>query len=165
MRLLAPALAALLLGATPVAACGQSILDLLQSIRDGGGWVYIDVVGGRGTWVSSALPTMELTLTGCMQVYAGHSGRWDIRARDALGDGTLDANVAGGERVPFRYRTGRRAQLNVDARWSEARDTTLVVWVGLETPGQRRDVCEPVYGDDDRAHDAEADPVRRQPRR
>lgn len=149
MRLLAPALAAFLLAATPAAACGQSILDLLQSIRGGGGWVYIDVVGGRGTWVSSTLPTMELTLTGCMQVYAGHSGRWDIRARDALGDGALDANVAGGERVPFRYRTGRRAQLNVEARWSEPRDTTLVVWVGLETPGQQRDVCEPVYGEDD----------------
>ena len=147
MRVPSPVLALLLLGAAPAAARGQSILDLLQSIRDGGGWVYIDVEGGRGTWVSSALPTMELTLTGCMQVYAGHSGRWDIRARDALGDGTLEANVAGGERVPFRYRTGRRAQLAVDARWSEARDTTLVVWVGLETPGSQRDVCEPIYGE------------------
>ena len=44
--------------------------------------------------------------------------------------------------------TGRRAQLSVEARWSEARDTTLVVWVGLETPGQQRDVCEPIYGTD-----------------
>jgi len=151
MRFIASALAVLVLAAAPAAAAGQSILDLLQSIRDGGGWVYIDVEGGRGTWVSSALPTLELTLSGCMQVYAGHSGRWDIRARDTLGDGRLETNVAGGERVPFHYRTGRRAQLSVEARWSEPRDTTLVVWVGLETPGRQRDVCEPVYGDDDGA--------------
>ena len=59
--------------------------------------------------------------------------------------------MTGGERVPFRYRTGRRAQLSVDVRWSEPRDTTLVVWVGLETPGQQRDVCDPIYGEDDGA--------------
>ena len=148
MRILPLALAVLSLVASPVAARGQSVLDLMQSIRDGGGWVYIDVVGGRGTWVSSPLPTLELTLTGCVQVYAGHSGRWAIRAKDTLGDGHLEASVAGGESVAFHYRTGSRAQLDVEARWSEPRDTTLVVWVGLETPGQQRDVCEPIYGDD-----------------
>ncbi|HKJ03921.1 MAG TPA: hypothetical protein VJ997_15750 [Longimicrobiales bacterium] len=158
MRIVTSALAVAALVASPAAAHGQSILDLLQSIRDGGGWVYIDVEGGRGTWVSHALPTLELTLAGCMQVYAGQSGRWDIRARDALGDGTLEARVTGGERVPFRYRTGARSQLVVEARWSEARDTTLVVWVGLETPGQQRDVCEPIYGTD---VDDDADPVPR----
>ncbi|HSG07887.1 MAG TPA: hypothetical protein VLA36_06005 [Longimicrobiales bacterium] len=148
MRILAPALAALMLAASPSAGSGQSIFDLLQSIKDGGGWVYIPIEAGRGTWVSGPVPTMELTLKGCMQVYAGQSGRWDIRARDPLGDGSLEAIVTGGERVPFRYVTGPRAQLSVEARWSEARDTTLVVWVGLETPGQQRDVCEPVYGSD-----------------
>lgn len=148
MRILPLALTVLVFAASPVAARGQSVLDLMQSIRNGGGWVYIDVVGGRGTWVSSPLPTLELTLTGCMQVYFGHSGRWDIRAQDTLGDGHLEASVAGGESVPFHYRTGSRAQLDVEARWSEPRDTTLVVWVGLETPGQQRDVCEPIYGDD-----------------
>lgn len=146
MRILASALAVLLVATSPVAVRAQSVLDLLQSIEAGGGWVYIPIEAGRGTWVSYALPTMELTLTGCMQVYAGHSGRWDIRAQDALGQGHLEANVTGGERVPFRYRTGTRSQLTVEARWSEARDTTLVVWVGLETPGRQRDSCEPIYG-------------------
>jgi len=160
MRIVAPALAVLVLALSPSTGRGQSILDLLQSIKDGGGWVYIPIEAGRGTWVSQPLPTMELTLTGCMQVYAGHSGRWSIHARDPLGDGNLEASVTGGERVPFRYRTGRRAQLSVDARWSEARDTTLVVWVGLETPGQQRDVCEPVYGT---APDALSDAARASP--
>ena len=35
-----------------------------------------------------------------------------------LGDGSLQATVTGGERVPFRYVTGRRAQLSVEARTS-----------------------------------------------
>ena len=166
MRTLSLALAVLFFAASPAAARGQSILDLLQSVRDGGGWVYLDIVGGRGAWVSSTLPTLEFTLTGCMQVYAGHSGRWDLSAQDALGDGHLEANVAGGESVRFHYRTGRRAQLNVQARWSEPRDTTLVVWVGLETPGQQRDICEPIYGDDGATREAaRTDSAPEEPRR
>ena len=146
MRIFSLSLAALFFAASPGDARGQSVLDLLQSVRNGGGWVYLDIVGGRGAWASSPLPTLDLTLTGCMQVYAGHWGRWDILAQDALGDGELEANVAGGESVRFHYQTGRRAQLKVEARWSEPRDTTLAVWVGLETPGRQRDTCEPIYG-------------------
>jgi hypothetical protein len=89
---------------------------------------------------------MELTIAGCVQVYAGHSGRWDIVARDSLGDGRMEAEVIGGEPVPFRYEARERAQLTVEARWSEPRDTTLLLWVGLHTPGRTRDVCEPAYG-------------------
>jgi hypothetical protein len=146
MRMPTAVLTALALVALPTPLRGQSILDLLQSIRAGGGWVYIDIANGRGTWVSRPLPTLELTLKGCMQVYAGHSGRWDLRARDALGDGHLQATVAGGEPVPFRYRTGARSQLDVEVRWSERRDTTLAVWVGLESLGKTRDPCAPIYG-------------------
>ena len=146
MRILAPTLALFLVAASPAAVRGQSILDLVRSIEEGGGWVYIPIEAGKGTYLSQALPTFGMTLAGCMQVYAGHPGRWSLRARDALGDGSLEVSVAGGEHVPFRYRTGSRSQLRVDARWSEPRDTTLLVWVGLETPGQQRDVCEPIYG-------------------
>jgi len=102
---------------------------------------------GRGTLTSAPLPTAGLTLSGCMQVYAGMSGRWDLRAEDTLGEGRLEATVVGGEAVPFRYRTGPRAQIRVEARWSEPRDTTLLVWVGLESSkGGGRDPCTPVYG-------------------
>jgi hypothetical protein len=39
------------------------------------------------------------------------------------------------------------AQLDVKVRWSEPRDTTLLVWVGLDRPGRPKgDSCEPVYG-------------------
>ena len=148
MRVRVPALVVLLLVSAPLPARAQSLLDLLRSIRQGGGWVSIPIEAGRGSWSSEVIPTMELTLAGCMQVYAGHSGRWDIVARDSLGHGRMEADVIGGERVPFRYETGQRAQLTLEARWSEPRDTTLLLWVGLRTPGHKRDVCAPIYGNE-----------------
>ncbi len=128
----------------PRPADAQTLLDLLRSIEQGGGWVTIPIENGKGTFVSDPLPTAGLTLSGCMQVYAATSGRWELRARDTLGEGHLEATVSGGETVPFRYRTGSRAQIRVDARWSEPRDTTLFVWVGLETSRRSgRDPCTP----------------------
>lgn len=131
----------------PSPAPAQTLFDLLRTIDQGGGWVTIPVENGRGTLVSDAVPTAGLTLAGCMQVYAGTSGRWELRARDTLGEGDLEVTVAGGESVPFRYRTGARARIRVEARWSEPRDTTLFLWVGLETSRRGgRDPCTPVYG-------------------
>jgi hypothetical protein len=147
MRKITVALALILLGASPSDGVSQSMFELLQSLRNGGGWVTIPIEAGSGGLLTDELPTLGLTLKGCVQVYAGHSGRWDIRARDTLGEGRLEAEVAGGEPVRFSYSTGPRAQLSVDARWSEARDTTLMVWVGLEMSlSEDRDPCTPVYG-------------------
>lgn len=141
------ALALLAVWASPRAADAQTLLDLLRSIERGGGWVTIPIENGTGTLESAPLPTGGLTLRGCLQVYAATSGRWELRARDTLGDGHLEATVVGGEAVPFRYQTGARAQVRVDARWSEPRDTTLLLWIGLETSRREgRDPCTPVYG-------------------
>jgi hypothetical protein len=147
MRNIAVALALILLAASPSEGASQSMFELLESLRNGGAWVSIPIEAGSGGLVTDELPTLGLTLRGCVQVYAGHSGRWDIRARDTMGEGRLEAEVAAGEPVRFSYTTGSRAQLSVDARWSEARDTTLMVWVGLETSlSEDRDPCAPVYG-------------------
>jgi len=55
--------------------------------------------------------------------------------------------VEPGEPVEFSYTTGTLSRLSVEARWSEARDTTLLVWIGLETQNPRRpDPRVPVYG-------------------
>jgi hypothetical protein len=144
----ASTLLALVALAVPSAgARGQTMRDLLRAVRQGGGWIGIPIEEGRGALSTTVVPTGGLVFTGCLRVYAGHTGRWQIRARDTLGDGRLDAWVKGGEPVRFTYDSGLRAQLEVDARWSEARDTTLLVWVGLETPSHpERDACEPVYG-------------------
>lgn len=146
------AVVALMLLLLPVGLEAQSVLDLLRGIQQGGGWVSIAVHQGKGTLETRPVPTGGLTLSGCIQVYAGLSGRWDLEARDVLGEGHLEASVTGGEPVPFTYRTGARGQLRVDARWSEPRDTTLLVWVGLgANNGSGRDPCEPVYGGEPQA--------------
>ncbi len=124
---------------------GQSVLDLLQSIQQGGGWVTIPIRAGVGEVRTGALPSLGLSLAGCMRVWHGHSGRWLIEARDLLGDGRLSADVRADEPVPFSYAPAGRTQLEARFRWSEPRDTTLVLWVGLAAGPPSRDVCAPVY--------------------
>lgn len=137
----------ILLAFLPTRISAQSMLDLLQALRDGGTWVGIPIKDGVGSVSTEPLPTLGMTLRGCGQVYGGHSGRWAIQARDSLGGGRLDVEVEPGEPVEFSYTTGTVSRLTVEARWSEARDTTLLVWIGLETRNPRRpDACMPVYG-------------------
>lgn len=131
----------------PTPLSGQGMIDLLQALRNGGTWVGIPIEDGVGSVSTATLPTLGMTLRGCGQVYGAHTGRWAIQARDSLGGGRLDVEVEPGEPVEFSYTTGTVSQLAVEARWSEARDTTLLVWIGLETRDPRRpDACIPVYG-------------------
>lgn len=129
----------------PNSAQGQSG-DLLRSIRQGGGWVAIPIAEGSGTMQSTVVPTLGLTLSGCVQVWPGHSGEWTLEARDPVNDGKLDVTTTPGRGVPFSYRTGARSQVDLQVRWSERRDTTLLLWVGLEGLSRDdRDACTPVY--------------------
>jgi len=131
----------------PTTLAGQSMFDLLQALRDGGTWVEIPIENGVGSVSTVTLPTLGMTLRGCGQVYGAQTGRWEIQARDSLGEGRLDVEVEPGEPVEFSYTTGAVSRLTVEVRWSEARDTTLLVWIGLETRNPRRpDACVPVYG-------------------
>ena len=107
----------------------------------------IPIEDGVGSVSTGTLPTLGMTLRGCGQVYGAHTGRWAIQARDSLGEGRLEVEVEPGEPVEFSYTTGTVSRLTVEARWSEARDTTLLVWIGLETRSPRRpNACIPVYG-------------------
>ncbi len=95
------------------------------------------IEAGRGEFRSAVLPTMGLTLNGCVAVWEGQSGNWQISARDELGGDRLEATVAPGDPVLFSYSPGPRSQLSVDFRWSESRDTTLYLWVGIDLPERR----------------------------
>lgn len=136
----------LLLGFGQTPGEAQNLPELLRSIQQGGGWVRIPVEEGEGSLRTVALPVGGLKVNGCMQVWGGHSGRWDIRGLDLRGSGELDISVQPGEPTLFEYQAGSQAQLEVNVRWSEPRDTTLLLWVGLEAPRLRRDPCEPRYG-------------------
>ena len=139
------ALVALTLGG-PVQA--QSLEDLRRSVEQGGGWVGIPVVAGKGSVSTRAVPTMGITLSGCVQIWGGHTGTWDIEARDVLGNGRLAVTAASaGESVPFTYTAGMQSRLEVAITWSEPRDTTLLLWVGLKRPGtSQEEACEPKTG-------------------
>lgn len=143
-----PVLAALAAGvAAPASLQAQSIQDLFRSVEQGGGWVGIPVVAGKGSISTPAVPTMGMTVSGCVQVWGGHTGTWDIEARDVMGTGRLAVSTAPGESVPFTYTSGMQSQLQVDVAWSEPRDTTLLLWVGLQRPGTtREEACEPKVG-------------------
>lgn len=141
------ALLALLSGAlvaSPATARGQSLTDLLQILSRGGGWVNIPVDDGRGTVDSGTVPTAGMDFEGCVRIWSGHSGTWHVRAEEVVSERVLEESVVPGESVRFRHATRGRARLRVDVRWSEPRDTTLLVWIGLRRQGEDAEAaCRP----------------------
>jgi hypothetical protein len=135
-------LAAALVGFAPAPAHGQ-MEAVMAAIRNGGGWVSIDIQDGRGAAKTLPMPAMGMKLSGCMQVWEGNTGRWRIRAHDVVTDAIIEASSLPGEDVPFEHEFGLRTQLEVEFIWSEPRDTTLFLWVGLGDAESDPDVCTP----------------------
>jgi hypothetical protein len=121
----------------------QALDGVMAAIRNGGGWVSVDIRNGRGAASTLPLPTMGMTLTGCVSVWEGNSGRWRIRARDTVAEKTIETNSVPGQGVAFQHEFGMRSQLEVEFLWSEPRDTTLFLWVGLGDAESDPDVCVP----------------------
>jgi hypothetical protein len=121
-------------------------VDLLASIRQGGGWIDVQIQRGKGSVLTPVLPTAGMNVAGCFRVWGGHSGLWDFHVRDTQGQARLQKLALPDQPVPFTHATGPLAQLDLQVRWSEPRDTTLILWVGLRTPSSARDPCEPIYG-------------------
>ena len=144
-RALALALASICL-APPVLSEAQGVADVMGGIRDGGGWVEIPIEGGEGALSTMTMPSAGLRLAGCMTVWPGHSGEFEIRAHERILDHVLEFTAEPGVGVPFSHTFGMRAQIDFDFRWSEPRDTTLLLWIGLEF-GERttEQSCEPKY--------------------
>lgn len=130
-------------------AQAQTLADLMAALEQGGGWVSIEIQGGRGNLQTLAVPTGGLLVEGYFQIWEHNSGRWSISATDLLSEAgrsspLLQVQARPGQRVWFAHRTGMMARLRVDVEWSEPGDTTLWVWVGLggddapEPGGSRR---------------------------
>jgi hypothetical protein len=135
-------LAAALVGLAPGGAHGQ-VEAVMAAIRNGGGWVSIDIQDGRGSASTLPMPAMGMRLNGCMQVWSGNTGRWRIRAHDKVTDQVIETSSLPGENVTFSHEFGLRTQLDVEFIWSEPRDTTLFLWVGLGDAESDPDVCIP----------------------
>ena len=123
----------------------QAVSTILSGIREGGGWVGIPIEGGEGSYSTVRLPSARMTLDGCVHVWYGHSGQWTIEARDVLTDSTLVLRAEPGIAVPFSHTFGMQTKLDFDFRWSEPRDTTLMLWIGVDMDGEGGDppVCNP----------------------
>jgi len=123
------------------------VADVLSGLRSGGGWVGIPIVEGQGSFSTVRVPTMALSLAGCVNVWYGHSGSWEIEAREQMLGSVLRIEAEPGVGVPFEHDFGLQAQVDIDFRWSEPRDTTLLLWVGIDLAGEGSEsVCEPDYG-------------------
>lgn len=118
--------------AVPGTVRAQNIQEVLATIRNGGSWVTVPIQKGHGTVSTVMLPTMGMTLAGCINVWEGHSGEWEIKARDTIAEDTLEVESTPGEGVRFSHEFGLRSKLEFDFEWSEPRDTTLYLWVGLD---------------------------------
>jgi hypothetical protein len=123
------------------------VADVLSGLRSGGGWVGIPIVEGQGSFSTVRVPTMALSLAGCVNIWYGHSGSWEIEAREQMLGSVLRIEAEPGVGVPFEHDFGLQAQVDIDFRWSEPRDTTLLLWVGIDLAGEGSEsVCEPDYG-------------------
>jgi hypothetical protein len=115
----------------------------MAAIRNGGGWVSVDIQDGRGAARTMPMPAMGMTVSGCLQVWEGNTGRWRIRAHDMVTDSIIEASGVPGQGVKFSHEFGLRTQLDVEFIWSEPRDTTLLLWVGLGDADLNPEVCTP----------------------
>ncbi|MBT8403408.1 MAG: hypothetical protein KJP18_06100 [Gemmatimonadetes bacterium] len=145
LSLLTIGLALALTTAAPRGVEAQTLGDVLDAMRAGGGWVRIPVQGGRGNLTTVTMPAAGRNLEGCLEIWSGHTGAWSLRVEDTFGNGSLEVDAAPAQDIPFTYEPGPFARLAVDVEWSEPRDTTLLVWVGLTRASAERDPCEPVY--------------------
>lgn len=136
----------LALAAGPAALSAQERAEVLAGLRNGGGWVSVPIQGGVGTVSTATMPTVGMTIVGCLNVWGGHSGEWEIRARDSVTDSTMVVRLEPGVGVPFTHTFGMTAQVDVDFRWSEPRDTTLLMWIGVALGRTTEEACQPVYG-------------------
>lgn len=146
--LLVTSLVLLTMPGTASAQAQAGVADVLSGLRSGGGWVGIPIVAGQGTFSTVRVPTMALSVAGCVNIWYGHSGTWEIEARERVLGSVLRIEAEPGIGVPFEHDFGMQAQVDIDFRWSEPRDTTLMLWVGLDLGGEgAASVCEPDYGD------------------
>ena len=133
--------------ASAQSAEGAGVGQILMGMSQGGGWVGIPISSGKGSFSTVTVPTAAMSVAGCVNVWWGHSGTWKIHAHESVLGSNLRIEAEPGVGVPFEHDFGMTAQVDIQFEWSEPRDTTLLLWIGLdptlETPEA---ACEPDHG-------------------
>ncbi len=141
--------------------------EILQAMERGGAWIALPIEAGVGSFQSESVPTFGIRLQGHLRIWEEHTGSWHVAVRDLARDAdraVLERLMTPGERVDFDYRTGMLGQVRIDVRWSEARDTTLRVWVGVGPTPAADDGADGVRSGALRARKRGRSPVRDRPR-
>jgi hypothetical protein len=121
--------------------------QIMMGLTAGGGWVGIPIEGGKGSFSTVTVPTAAMSIAGCVNVWWGHSGSFEIRAHESVLGSNLRISAEPGVGVPFEHDFGMTAQVDIEFEWSEPRDTTLMLWVGLDpTLESPEAACEPDHG-------------------
>ena len=134
----------------PAAPAEGQLIQLMKAVANGGSWINLPVEKGRASLLSPVVPLAGLSINGCLHVWSGHSGQWTVRAADTRGDKKLDFVAEPGKPVRFDYKAGLQAQLDLKIEWSEPRDTTLFLWIGLAR-GKKED--EKKEGEEEKGSD------------
>ncbi len=124
-----------LLLVTPADARSQTMDQVFRFMQEGGAWLSLDIVEGRGSFKGHRVPTMGMNLAGWFQVADTNRGEWSIRVVDLAGDPAkpvIEVDVESGQRVPFAYDAGATVEVRIDVEWSEPADTVLWIWLGTQ---------------------------------
>lgn len=89
------------------------------------------VENGQGQTKSASRTTWGVTIDGNFEILSPKEGAWHLVAKD-IAQGKVIANkenVVAGEKIPFKYKTGLKCQLDFGATWTESENTTLSIHV------------------------------------
>ena len=89
----------------------------------------LPIENGRGRQSSVRETTFFVKITGLATITEPAEGTWHLVVNDTVAHKTIldQKNVTAGVAIPFAYRTGMHAQIQVDATWDRKEDTTLKV--------------------------------------
>ncbi|HII80493.1 MAG TPA: hypothetical protein HA261_08900 [Methanosarcina sp.] len=94
--------------------------------------ISIPVKNGRG-FAETSKTTLKVTVSGYFEIISPEGGTWSILAK-MNGNTILDVHdVKKGQKLKFSHKTGLKTKLEVEAIWSEKKDTTLKVHADVST--------------------------------
>ena len=90
--------------------------------------ISVPVKNGHGT-VSTSKTTFGITMEGHFEIKSPDNGTWTLVVKDGKNTIINKSGVKKGEQIPFKYHTGFKISMHFDAKWSEIKDTTLIIHV------------------------------------
>ena len=90
--------------------------------------ISVPVKNGHGTASTSKI-TLGITMEGHFEIKSPDNGTWTLVVKDGKNTIINKSGVKKGEQIPFKYHTGFKTSMHFDAKWSEIKDTTLIIHV------------------------------------